>query len=151
MWKLGKVNISFHTNEFLNWLIFIYFLKEQIQLLIFIVKNHWVLRKKGKKLLNFEEWITTNLWVGILVEDPKHGHLCCNGFTRACWGPQQDVGVGVIECVKDLSLDGVEVSKFVQALKLTVTQSCHWQWLQVQQLYKHVESLEKQNKTKYKL
>lgn len=40
----------------------------------------------------------------------------------------------MVQCVKDLSLDGVEVSELVQTLKLTVAQSCHWQWLQVQQL-----------------
>lgn len=78
----------------------------------------------------------TNLRGRILAEDPEHSHLRCNGFTRACWGPQQDVCVGVIQRVKDLSLDGVEVSELVQALKLAVTQSCHWQWLQVQQLCK---------------
>lgn len=76
----------------------------------------------------------TNLRGRILVEDPEHGHLRCNSFTGACRGPQQDVGVGVIQRVEDLSLDGVEVSELVQTLVLPITKSCHWQRLQVQQL-----------------
>lgn len=77
----------------------------------------------------------TNLRGRILVEDPEHGHLRCNSFTGACRGPQQDVGVGVIQRVEDLSLDGVEVSELVQTLVLPITKSCHWQRLQVQQLW----------------
>lgn len=61
-----------------------------------------------------------------MVEDPEHGHLCSDGFSRACWRPQQDVGVGVIQRVEDLCLDGVEVGKLVKALILWVTQSSHW-------------------------
>lgn len=76
----------------------------------------------------------SNLRGWILVEDPEHGHLCGDGFSRARWRPQQDVSVGVIQRVEDLSLDGVEVSELVQALILAVTQRCHRQRLQVQQL-----------------
>ena len=81
-----------------------------------------------------EQACCSNLRGGRLVEDSEHGHLCCDGLSRACWRPQQDVGVGVIQRVEDLRLDGVEVSELVQALILPVTQSCHWQRLQVQQL-----------------
>lgn len=67
----------------------------------------------------------------ILVEDPEHGHLCCDGFSRARRRSQQHVGVGVVQCVEDLGLDGVEVSELVKALVLSVTQSSHWQRLEV--------------------
>lgn len=70
----------------------------------------------------------------ILVEDPEHGHLCCYGFSRASRCSQKDIGVGVIEGVKDLSLDGVEVSELVETLILRVAKRRHRQWLQVQKL-----------------
>lgn len=76
----------------------------------------------------------SNLRGWILVEDPEHGQLSCNGFSRACWRPQQDVGVGVVQSVEDLRLDWIEVSELVQALKLSVPQSRHRQRLQVQKL-----------------
>lgn len=40
----------------------------------------------------------------------------------------------MVKRVENLSLDGVEVSKLVEALILPVPQGCHWQRLQVEQL-----------------
>lgn len=71
---------------------------------------------------------------GVLVEDPEHGHLCGDGFAGAGGGTQQDVGVGVIESVEDLGLNGIIVGERVQTLILPVSQSSHRQWLKVQQL-----------------
>lgn len=88
-------------------------------------------RPTGNGTKRLQQASLTNLGGWIFVENPKHGNLCCDGFTGASWGPQQDVCVGVVKSVKNLSLDRVEVSEFVQALKLMVAQSRHWQWLQV--------------------
>lgn len=74
----------------------------------------------------------THLGVRVLVEDPEHGHFSCDGLPRARGRPQQDVGVGVVECVEDLCLDGVEVGERVEALKVGLTQRTDWKRLQVQ-------------------
>lgn len=68
------------------------------------------------------------------MEHPEHGHLGCDGFPRAGGGPQQHVCVAVVERVKDLRLDGVEVGELVEALKARVAQGPDRQGLQVQQL-----------------
>lgn len=80
-------------------------------------------------------WRLTNLGGWIFVEDAKHGYLRGNGFSRACWGPEQYIGVCMIQHVENLSLDGVEMSELEQTLILRVPKSCHWQWLEVQQLW----------------
>lgn len=91
-----------------------------------------------KGLPKTEDWWgrvkMSNLRAWVLVEDSEHGHLSSYGLSRARWCPQKHISISVIQCVEDLSLDGVEMSELVQAFILPVSQSCHWQWLQVQQL-----------------
>lgn len=69
------------------------------------------------------------------MEHPQHGHLRGHSLPGAGGGPQQHVGVGVVERVEDLRLDGVEVAEAVEALKLVVAQGAHGERLQVQQLW----------------
>ena len=45
---------------------------------------------------------------------------------------QKDIIIGVVECVENLSLDGVEVIESVEAFKLGVVQGGHGKRLQIQ-------------------
>ena len=42
-----------------------------------------------------------------------------------CGSPQQNILVRVVERVKNLSLDRVEVGELVKLLELRISQSCH--------------------------
>lgn len=64
------------------------------------------------------------LWV--FSEHSEDGHLCSHSFAGACGSPKQDIAICVVHSVKDLRLDGVEVSELVQCLQTGVPESRHW-------------------------
>ena len=59
----------------------------------------------------------------------KYGYFSSNGFARPSWGSNQSICIRMVETVKDLTLNGIEVVKVVEVLKLWVIQCRFWQGL----------------------
>lgn len=69
-----------------------------------------------------------------MTHTPKNSQFSCDRLPAACRSSQKYIGVAVVESVKHLCLDWVEVVKFKQLLIGRVLEGRDRKWLEVEQL-----------------
>mmetsp|Transcript_52390 Transcript_52390/g.131662 ORF Transcript_52390/g.131662 Transcript_52390/m.131662 type:complete len:394 (-) Transcript_52390:2346-3527(-) len=75
-----------------------------------------------------------SLCFGVCVEHPHERDFCSNRLPAAGWGPEKDILVGVVHCVKYLRLYRVEVREGVETLVALVAEGRHREGREVKQL-----------------
>lgn len=76
-----------------------------------------------------------DLFIRLSIEYSEHCEFRCDRFARPGWRSEQHVRVGMVQRVKYLRLDGVEMSVREQLLVLVVFQCRHGQWSQVEKVW----------------